>query len=815
MVEPLNLFYSLFSAATEQAVDSIILGDPIFHNPQNWRPYGDNESNFSVVENQQANPVAALVEKLTNAIDAMLMKKCYEQGIDPRSQVAPKNMHDAMRSFYKYENFDLYAYRNEVAQDIQILADPNSSRGDTSLIIFDNGEGQHPQEFPNTFLSLLRGNKNDIKFVQGKYNMGGAGALVYCGEKRYQLVASKRYDGTGNFGFSLLRMHPLTKEEEETKKNTYYEYFCPDGKIPEFPINELDLNLYKRKFRTGTIIKLYSYDLPPGSRSVISRDLNQSINEYLHDPAMPIYIIDRKERYPKDMGLERIMFGLSNRLLDQKEKYVDRQFSLEITGNKEVGKIRATVTVFKVKNEEKTVKEFKETIQNEFCKNNMSVAFSLNGQVHGFYTSEFISRALKYKLLKDYLLIHVDCTNMTLHYRNNLFMASRDRLKNAKEADVIRKLLADNLRKSELNDIYKQRKDSFSADSSDTNELLKKFSKNIPLNPEMLKLLKQTFKLEEIDKKKDETEKDKKKTERKPKTKEPFVSQRYPSIFQIDGKPDKDGKLVKTIPLGGDKTIRFDTDVENEYFDRIKDKGELNLYVLTHAPNDAKGGNAPGQPRDIDEYFQVVKSSPQDGTIRVNMQPKGNLQVGHELQIRANLTSVVQPEGTLKSIFYVKIEEMKEKEPKPEAPDMPQIGLPQMVLVYKDERAGVTTWNDVEASGISFDEAEIMATDTSEKDELEKILINMDSSLLRTYKSKIDGDEALQIADNKYVSQVYFHTLFLYSILKQKKLRFLLDEPQGEKTMEVDDVLRDLFKSSYGEFLLRFGGTEELIAAID
>ena len=107
----------------------------------------------------------------------------------------------------------------------------------------------------------------------------------------------------------------------------------------------------------------------------------------------------------------------------------------------------------------------------------------------------------------------------------------------------------------------------------------------------------------------------------------------------------------------------------------------------------------------------MVKSSPQDGTIRVNLQPKGNLQVGDELQIRADLTSVVQPEGALESIFYVKIEEMKEKEPKPEEPDVPQIGLPQMVLVYKDERDGVKTWKDVEASGIPFDEAEIMATD--------------------------------------------------------------------------------------------------------
>lgn len=809
-----RLFQRLFSAPTEESVNDIIKSNSIFHDPDNWHPYGDNESNFSVVENQQANPVAALVEKLTNSIDALLMRKCYEAEIDPRSPQAPKTMDEAVRKFYKYEDFDLQLYRSEIAENIQILADPNSPKMNTSIIVYDNGEGQHPQNFPDTFLSLLRGNKNEIRFVQGKYNMGGAGAIVYCGENRFQLIASKRYDNTGNFGFTLMRMHPMTTAEGENKKNTYYEYFCPDGKIPEFPIDELDLNLYKRKFKTGTIIKLYSYDLPAGSRSVISRDLNQSINEYLHNPALPIYIIDRKERYPKDVALERIMYGLSNRLQDQKDKYIDRQFSLDIEGNKDIGKIKATVTVFMVRNEEKSVKDFKSTIQNEFFKNNMSVAFSLNGQVHGYYSSEFITRTLKYKLLKDYLLIHVDCTHMSLHYRNNLFMASRDRLKNGKEAEHVRRLLADRLKKSELSDIYKQRKDSFSADTSDANELLKTFSKDLPLNPEMLKLLKQTFKLDEINYTKKDDKKIKDKKNKKPKQKEPFISQRYPSIFRIEGKPDQDGKVVKIIPLGGDKTIKFDTDVENEYFDRIRDKGDLKLYVLNHAPNDAEGGDAPGKPREIEDYFQVVKSSPQDGTIRVNLQPKIPLAVGDEIQIQAKLSSIVAPDGALESIFYIKLEKMKEKDPKPEEPEVPQIGLPRMVLVYKDERGGVKTWADVESSGISFDEHEIMATDSNEKDELETIIINMDSSMLKTYKSKLDGDEALRVADNKYSSQVYFHTLFLYSILKQRNYNFSLDgDIKAEKTLE--EVLQDLFKSSYGEFLLRFGGTEELIAAID
>ena len=71
----------------------------------------------------------------------------------------------------------------------------------------------------------------------------------------------------------------------------------------------------------------------------------------------------------------------------------------------------------------------------------MSVLFSLNGQVHGHYTSEFITRSLKFSLLKNYLLIHVDCSSLELDFRNELFMASRDRLKNGDESDVLRKNL--------------------------------------------------------------------------------------------------------------------------------------------------------------------------------------------------------------------------------------------------------------------------------------------------------------------------------------------------------------------------------------
>lgn len=149
-----------------------------------------------------------------------------------------------------------------------------ASRQRPCLTIYDDGEGQHPENFEKTFLSLLQGNKNEIAFVQGKYNMGGTGAIVFCGEHRYQLIGSKRYDGAGEFGFTLIRRHPLSAEEKKTKKNTWYEYLKIDGKIPSFPITELDLGLAGRKFTTGTIIKLFDYQLPAGSsvlRNFISR----------------------------------------------------------------------------------------------------------------------------------------------------------------------------------------------------------------------------------------------------------------------------------------------------------------------------------------------------------------------------------------------------------------------------------------------------------------------------------------------------------------------------------------------------------------
>ena len=813
---PMNmkqLFEKLFFAKTEQEVDKIINTYPNIFQQENWDPLGGSENNFGVIENQQSAPIAALIEKITNSIDAVLMKKCMEAGIDPKSTQAPKSMDKARTAFFpNHRDWDMPSFRNLQAESIQILAD--GPKRNTSLIIYDDGEGQHPEKFEDTFLSLLRGNKNEIHFVQGKYNMGGSGTIVFCGKKRYQLIASKRYDNTGQFGFTLIREHPLSKAEESTKKSTWYEYLKIDGKIPAFDATQQDLGLFKRKFTTGTIIKLYSYDLPTGI-SDISRDLNQSINEYLFEPVLPVYTIESEKRYPQS-SLRRGLYGLKRRLeQEDNKKYVEDPFS-EDFDEELFGKMKVTCYVFKTKIDDRSVKETKETIQREFFKNNMSVLFSINGQVHGHYTSEFITRSLKFNLLKQHLLIHVDCSNMKSNFRKELFMASRDRLKDGEETRSLRKYLADKLgaKGSRLSEIHKRRKDSITVESKDTKELIKSIAKNITQNKELLKLLDQTLNLD-LKSNGNNNKNTNGSTRKKPRQKElqPFNPQRFPAIFKrrTNGKSEHD---VVTIPINGEKTILFDTDVKNNYFDRTEEPGELKIAILDYKTNDSDGGNAPGKVDRIDDIFNVRKSSPQDGTIKIHLNPTEVVHVGNEVKIKVSLTG---PTEKLEEQFWVKISEPKapsEPSPKPEKKEIPTLGLPDLIYAYQEDRPegnGEVTWEKVAtATGEEMDFRTVMYPMVN-GDKLERVYINMDSRVLMNFKAKNrnPSQEQIEIANRKYVASVYAHTLFLYSITKAHKYQIVQESENGsDSDIELETYLKDVFSSHYAEFILNFGADE-------
>lgn len=506
--------------------------------------------------------------------------------------------------------------------------------------------------------------------------------------------------------------------------------------------------------------------------------------------------------------METDLFGLKRRLEKEERDYLQKTFVEEYTDDLFSGtKLVVTGYVFKNKVKDYSIADSKKTIRSRYFKNNMSVLFSMNGQVHGHYTTEFITRSLQFNLLKNHLLIHVDCTHLDYDFRKELFMASRDRLKGGQETKDLRDFLAKQLKKkgSILYELNQERKNSISFESGSTNDLLKSFTKDIGMAPDLMKLLSQTFKLDfktEVSKNKNEKKKgDKKKTQDVS-----FSPQRFPSYFNFKGKGNK--KAI-SLPLNGEKQIQFATDVEDNYFHRTNDSGELKIAIESYSSNEVDGGDRKVSKTEISDVFNVHKSSPHNGTIRIDLNTEGReeLSVGDEVEIKVSLNGTGPSFDEIILIRIAEPQQKNEKAPKKDE-DFENPGLPEYQLVYENKIDGFASWNEVSDVLPSEMNASMVMYPLAEGDQLEKIYINMDSNVLTRFKSKLKNinEDQKKAKETKYISTVYFHTLFLYTITKNRKFEISKEEENGtNETKDISEYLQDIFDSYYTEFIINFG----------
>ena len=93
------------------------------------------------------------------------------------------------------------------------------------------------------------------------------------------------------------------------------------------------------------------------------------------------------------------------------------------------------------------------------------------------------------------------------------------------------------------------------------------------------------------------------------------------------------------------------------------------------------------------------------------------------------------------------------------------------------------------------------------KDKLESIFINMDSGVLKNFKPLRGNpsEEQRELANRQYISRVYYHTLLLYVISRNRK--FAMSRMNGSENyddVDLTDYLKDVFANHYAEFLLNF-----------
>lgn len=784
-----KLLFDLFNAKSSLDVHDIIVKYGL-DNSQNWHPYGDTPNNAGTFENQQSSPENALVEKLTNSVDAILMKQCYIKGIDPKSKTdsrVPQTMDKAIELFYgvkdgKWENIS-EKERNTVAQSIQIIL--TGDRKTPNVAIFDCGEGQNPDRFPETFLSIAHGNKNDVPFVQGKYNFGATGAVVFCGdEQRYQMIISKRNselsDCDGNIGFTLVRRHVLSPEEEKSVKLTWYEYLIIDNSIPRIPAEPLDLGLNKNvPFENGTIVKMYSYQLTKASDA--TWDLWRELNPLLYAPALPILIYENRDF--RGHSPTKLMLGNRTRLaIDGKEKVVFHK-DLQISLFHSV--IPISVYIFN-----------RDTKNPEFI-GGKSVIYTLNGQTQGSENKSFISQELGFRNLREYMLVCIDCSQIGTIARQELFMASRDRLKQGKNynelrSDIIALLKSD----SDINQMNQEYKGREFRETSEDRDLVESIFSQLKNNKEIKGMFTGTngafsFFTKKVPKQVDKPKPIVKKEEKK-------NLKRYPSVFKVKGYEKDNDNFIKAIKKGSKGKIILETDVENEFLSRSEDSGTLEITTLDYGNHGGFGGGN-RLPSNDHQKLKVQTAGPYNGEIQLYIEPKEEAEVGESIPLSIKMISTA---GELEVIVFVKIEKEAEqqKTPKKKTLDEPEMALPGLIRVVKSNpEENERTWAECDMTADSIVKLLIGSSGA-----VEEILINMDSNLVK----KLVNAKGVSIerVRNRYLANIYSHALMVYTTMYGYYSREDI-EMDRRIANEVQDRLNEAVEFSfryYSNFLMTF-----------
>lgn len=611
-----DLALKLLRADSEAEVIKILTHAGYWDDPAVWRLYGDKEGNFAQVGNQQSVPEAALVEKIINCVDSRLMSKCLLADIDPLSDSAPRSIRDAVAMFFeerRAEDDEAGTLANWSAQqrtaesrEITLAATgDHPARGHTSkkmcLTIADVGEGQSPKRLPSTILSLNAKNKQRIRFVQGKFNMGGSGALRFCGQQGIQLVLSKRHpeiaqkERADDPAVDQWALTVVRREEPSNKSgepiHSEFTYLAPVGtadqprlgEVLSFHSDTLPLmpernEPYAREVGSGTAIKLYEYETTVGQSNVLRKDgLLYALERLMPQVALPIRIYECRAGYggEKERSYETPIAGLVVRLEEGRGDNLEPDFPLSAPLYAAGTKMTARIYAFK---EDKATTYLKDE----------GVIFQINGQAHGYLPKSIFSRPKKVGLtrLKDSLLVLVDCSSLSARQREDLFMSSRDRLsKNAIRFEIEAEVMDMLKNHGVLKKLQQARREKdVELRLNEERPLEEVLGKVLQASPTLKTLFLAGQRLSKPfdtghfgagggkngngggPNKNDETE-------------VKFQGRRHPTYFKIRGMDY--GKLFRrNCEYGRKVRIAFETDVENAYFDRATDCGAFELEVI-------------------------------------------------------------------------------------------------------------------------------------------------------------------------------------------------------------------------------------------
>lgn len=752
-----------------------ILQDPdasyYFDAPENWQPYGGRDKNWDTVGNQQSNPVGALVELIINGMDSILLKKARESGItDFRADDAPHSMFEAVKRFFpsvvegKITMLES-KQRTALAEQCVLIgvkrADRKNSRYPTYTLV-DFGEGQKPEDFPKTFLSLGEKNKEGIPFVQGKFNMGSTGSLRFCTRSEirdghYKFILSRRY-GQPYWGWTLIRVR-LPRPGESLP---VAEYFAPGKAVPRFREEEI------RPFgstpdgmvgtvREGSIVKLFEYDIG-GRAHNVDLGIANALTVNLIDCALPVRIYDF-DAEPADKGGLRLA-GIAARTF--------AGMNVELHGDEVKGDTEWTHLVVDENHEElgnvKVIATGLSKLTSSLKDQPARIFYTVNGQTHAFERASFLNTRVGLGDLRNHLLVNVICDEMDRGALAAIFMPDRERKANVNLARtledlVIKNMKADDRLRAYAAEIRRRRATEYVEDENETKDFLEELVKLDPAIKDLFGL--GVFFPETAQSKGGEI---------------PFKGKKFPTFLTPLNLREEDGLFVKEVPVNTTRRIECATDADDDYLTRLNSPGWKYCSLPAHKmPYSVKLRN---------------------GTATFTVTPPKTAVPGDIVEVEFGVQDNgpnIEPLMFKVAIKYV--EEEKPKEGKPgklketEEKNRPALAIPQFPWVTEAE------WADH-----SFDEESGAYVDTGEHT---CVYINRDNKYLRAMRLR-EKDEAATILNEN----MFRYGLGILALAIHKKASTPSDQESETDPEQIVRLTTSAMAPHIITIIKRLGGTE-------
>lgn len=757
-----TLCLRLLAAESESAVHEILDATSEMREASNWKPLDGRETNFNVTSNQASDGGKALTELMTNMVDAVLLRHALQKGLNPRGEEAPATMYEAVDKLIKnlhggkLTSLDRddswlreFALKNLV---IGVTGAKSKKRGLPCYTFVDQGEGQAAEKFRDTFLSLSAGNKKEIPFVQGKYNMGSSGVLGYCGMFGYKLIVSRRYDLRSPWAWTLIRRRP-------NKGMPVFEYFVlPPERIPTFEAETLvpfhlgNGNLFSGlRWESGTAVKLYDYQI--GSDFLSFRGSREALNENLIETILPFRILDfRQKPEPSKSGLrkfgidERSFHGMEWLLLRSHSATVDfssgddseegeeesgepaarDEISVGVITHPTLGEIRITAVVLKSGSLPQWLKPPKHINR---------VFHAVHGQVQFKQTRGFLVDC-GFPALKDRIVIFVDASNLTLEAHNGVWKADREHVNRNIWGELYLAQVRYSIKESSALKKLQQLIAQEELDSSTNEQSVELFEKLLKADKNLAALLsgtppRITFTAGGAGNGNDPG-------------RSQYVGKHSPTFLRFE---ERVKTKVVGIPINLTRPLTAQTDAVNDYFDRPDGPGR----VVVSEPAASKFS---------------VRSHLHDGRITFFLQPiSGELFVGEEILLDVALVDPGNEHLNVKDSCLVRIIEPEEKPkpkpktdnpPKKKVPDgeghgsgtaVPSLAIPKYQFLTRDGRQigeeATQVWPD------GFAEQDGGYVEDYGEGKL-KFFINYDNAFHMASKQRQRGDVAKAAVSEKY-----------------------------------------------------------------